>query len=93
MIKYINWMSSLLIVFFNLVYYIPVLTRVLGTGNAGKYMAVLMVCICVSIFSMVSLFSFARQFMHSPSILVLNLVGLFLTFIWLLFFVEHWQVV
>lgn len=93
MIKYINWMSSLLIVFFNLVYYIPVLTRVLSTGNTTKYMAVLLVCICVSIFSIVSIFSFVRQFMRSPSILILNLVGLFLTFIWLLFFVEHWQVV
>lgn len=93
MIKYINWMSSLLIVFFNVVYYIPVLTRVLGAGNTTKYMAVLLVCICVSIFSIVSIFSFVRQFMQSPSILILNLVGLFLTFIWLLFFVEHWQVV
>ncbi|MGN7785916.1 hypothetical protein ACTJIJ_15415 [Niabella sp. 22666] len=93
MIKYINWMSSLLIVFFNVVYYIPVLTRVLSTGNTTKYMAVLLVCICVSIFSIVSIFSFVRQFMQSPSILILNLVGLFLTFIWLLFFVEHWQVV
>ncbi|GEM_PF-6985365 len=93
MIKYINWMSSLLILFFNIVYYIPVLTRVLGTGNTEKYMAILLVCICVSIFSIISVFSFVKQFMQSPSILILNLVGLFLTFIWLLFFVEHWQVV
>lgn len=93
MIKYINWMSSLLIVFFNIVYYIPVLARVLGAGNTNKYMAVLLVCICVSIFSIVSIFSFIRQFMRSPSILVFNLIGLFLTFTWLLFFVEHWQVV
>lgn len=93
MIKYINWTSSLLIVFFNVVYYIPVLNRILVGGNTGNYMAVLLVCICVSIFSIVSIFSFTRQFMQSPSILVLNLVGLFLTLIWLLFFVEHWQVV
>jgi hypothetical protein len=93
MIKYINWMSSLLIVFFNVVYYIPVLTRVLSTGSTTKHMAVLLVCICVSIFSIVSILSFVRQFMQSPSILILNLVGLFLSFIWLLFFVEHWQVV
>lgn len=94
MVKYINWTSSLLIVFFNIVYYLPVLLRVLNTGGRTQnYMAVLLVCICVSLFSIIGAFSFARQFMRSPSILILNLVGLFLTCIWLLFFVEHWQVV